>query len=326
MQLTTQAVQATARDILGESPDPVVKFRLLRDVLLVRGQEIEGPRTELENSRWVKLVRQEQWTDGSWGRFHSQDCAAKQRIVTTEEGVRRSLALGLTQQHPVLRQAIHYMSDVLQNGKQVCDPAEKNERWPAGIQMFVAGTLAQAAPDHPAITPAWNRWREIVSRTFATGQFDGEAEVQAHHDLHGIRQDIRYLGLRNRFAVALLGARAEALPRKVQEAYLHWLWHQPRGLGYIDAPLWPPPVKTPKGYRLGGQMTSFELLSRFSVWPKLAAEFIDWLWQQRNGDGLWDFGPATSLRFSEASGLRRRAHGHSLCVLALLTSFLSVRE
>jgi len=44
---------------------------------------------------------------------------------------------------------------------------------------------------------------------------------------------------------------------------------------------------------------SLELLSCFPSWRKFARNIIDWLWTQRNNEGLWDFGPRanTSVYF-----------------------------
>ena len=96
-------------------------------------------------------------------------------------------------------------------------------------------------------------------------------------------------------AIGLLGSQAGDLSDEFQRAYLRWLWHDLKGIGYIDAPLSQPPARTAKGYRLAGHLASLELLSRFPQWPHVAESFTEWLWQQRDENGLWDFGPATRM-------------------------------
>ncbi|KPJ62850.1 hypothetical protein AMK68_04450 [candidate division KD3-62 bacterium DG_56] len=117
--------------ILGEQPDPVVRFRVLRDVLQKpsRDPELASARGQVTESHWVAELREEQRPDGSWGRFHSADTRAKRRIPTTEAGVPRALALGLNGSHPVLAAAAKYVADVLTGARDFPDPAEKNERW-----------------------------------------------------------------------------------------------------------------------------------------------------------------------------------------------------
>ena len=96
-------------------------------------------------------------------------------------------------------------------------------------------------------------------------------------------------------AVGLLGSQAGEQSDEFQRAYLRWLCHDPKGIGYIDAPLSQPPARTVKGYRLAGHLASLELLSRFPQWTDVAGSLIEWLCQQRNRDGLWDFGLATRM-------------------------------
>lgn len=72
----------TAEQIVDGDPDPVVRFRLLRDVLCTAPDcgELERARQQLRKSRWVQELESEQWEDGSWGTLHSKDYNAKQKI------------------------------------------------------------------------------------------------------------------------------------------------------------------------------------------------------------------------------------------------------
>jgi hypothetical protein len=36
--------------------------------------------------------------------------------------------------------------------------------------------------------------------------------------------------------------------------------------------------------------TSHELLSHFPVWRNMAEETVEWLWENQNPEGIWDFG------------------------------------
>ncbi len=76
-------------------PDATVHIRLLHDVLrlLAQGEALINARQDVIRSRWVQELVQEQHGDGSWGRLHSRDLQAKTRIITTEVGVERALAL-----------------------------------------------------------------------------------------------------------------------------------------------------------------------------------------------------------------------------------------
>jgi hypothetical protein len=319
-------IETSAGRILADDPDPVVCFRLLRDVLRrpADDPEMVQARESLSKSRWVQELECEQWSDGSWGRLHSMDVRAKQRIPTTEAGVGRAIALGLDANHRVLRKASGHLVGILETG-ECRDPAEKNDRWKTGVRLFSAATLAQMDPNLPALDVVWNLWADIAGRTLASGEYCAEAEVLAHTQLTGASVKDSYLVLNNRYALSLLGSRAERLPRDTEKTLVAWIWRRPGGIGYLDAALScvPPPLKRGPFERW---FTSLELMSRFPSSRRLAGDGIDWLWTQRNEERLWDFGPrsdwSVSLPLSESRQRRRnRQHDWSTRVLVLLMRY-----
>ncbi len=77
-----EEVYKSAEKILLNDPDPVVRLRILRDVLQKPedSQEVIEARRNVIHSRWVRVLTEEQWEDGSWGRlerwFLSQELLA----------------------------------------------------------------------------------------------------------------------------------------------------------------------------------------------------------------------------------------------------------
>jgi hypothetical protein len=311
-----QTIAATARQILREAPDPVVRFRLLRDVLDIRGQEFQEARVALEQSQWVQVLAREQHPDGGWGRFHTKDYAAKQVISKTEAGVERSIEVGLDKNHPILRNAADYICRILRGEEAFPDRAERNDRWRIGWVLFAASTLARIDSAQSILDEPWRRWSEVLQRSFPEGRFSDEALTEAHRRVNGLRDQVRYLDLRSRYASDFIGSRAGQLPRWLSDAYAGWLWNHPRGLGYIEVALSSLPRN---GRRMQGWLRSMHILRRFPSWRQLAGEAVGALLKLRNADGLWDFGAAaTELRFSESWRRNRRLHDHTLGVLLLL--------
>src|SRR3989304_7928990 len=109
-------IEQSARRILDTQPEATVRLRLLRDVLRRPAQDeaLLNAQQDVTKSRWVQELVQEQRSDGSWGRLHSRDSQAKTRIVTTEVGVERALALGLDATDPILRNAAPHLVDLFE--------------------------------------------------------------------------------------------------------------------------------------------------------------------------------------------------------------------
>lgn len=319
-------IEELANRILQQSPDNIVCFRLLRDVLRVAPDSsvLVNVRQKMLESRWVLELKNEQRDDGGWGRFHSA-MKAKGKTTTTEAAVERGLALGLEASDPIFRAAIDYLTRLLEGKVEFPDPAERNNRWATGKQLFAAATLARICPTLPVLDKPWKLWATIAKRTFTSGKYDPEAEIRTHQVLTGASVKDSYLMLSGRYQLALLGSRAEKLPKSTEKAVFDWVWHKRDGVGYLEIPLSSPPRRFTAG-TLDRLFTSLELLSFFPSWRSHAENMIEWLWAQRNSEGLWDFGPRASMSvyfpLSESwRKLKNRQHDWSTRVLALLTRF-----
>ncbi|MGD8456744.1 MAG: hypothetical protein PVF83_10190 [Anaerolineales bacterium] len=276
--------------LLDQTSDPVIKLRLLRDVLCkpLDYREVIEANKDLDRHSHIRTLAGEQWEDGSWGRLHSKDYSLKQNIGTTEVGVERAVNLGLVEQYPILEKASRYLVFVIETG-EVRDRPEKNDRWETGVRLFAASSLARIDPLHPCLDEVWALWYEIATRTFESGQYDEEAEVRAHKVLTGASVRDSYLTLRNKYTLYLISSRPSDLNPPLEEALLTYLWHLDRGLGYQEVNVSRPPVMKPGP--LDRWFTSHELLTRFPTWQKIAGEVVEWLWKASNAEGYWDFGP-----------------------------------
>ena len=315
--------------VLRDDCDPVVRFRLLRDVLNVPpdSDEFVDARRGMLKSRWVLELKREQRDDGGWGRFHSA-MKSKGKIVTTEAAVERGLALGLEAADPTFRATIGYLSRLLEGSIDFPDPAERNDRWATGARLFAASTLARICPALPTLDRQWKLWAKIAERTFSSGRYDAEAETRAHQTLTGASVKDSYLVLNNRYQLALLGSRASELSKSLEKALVDWVWRKQDGVGYLEVPLSNLPQRFTAGM-LDRLFTSLELLSYFPSWRRLADNVIAWLWTNRDAEGLWDFGPRASMSvyFPLSESWRQkehRQHDWSTRVVALLMNYYDV--
>jgi hypothetical protein len=70
---------------------------------------------------------------------------------------------------------------------------------------------------------------------------------------------------------------------------LNWIWQKPDGIRYIRAPLAVQPRQ-----RIGYWIRSMNLLTRFESWTEVSSKMLNFLWEQRDAEGLWDFGSGIS--------------------------------
>lgn len=294
-----------AEVLIQRSLSPVPHLHLLRTVMGFPESDLQVRmgRTALSKSRWVKILAEEQWEDGSWGRLHSRDTSRKQKIPTTEIGVLRSLALGLTKHDPMLAMASKYLQSVLHGDIDVVDRPESNNRWKTGVRLFAAATLAMIEPEAPALDRIWEVWCEIATRSFASGGYDAQDESRAHQDLTGASVTGSYLSLNNPYTLRLLASRSGSLPELVERSLLAWLFGLPEGIRTFEQKLNDPPALESAG-RLDRWFSSHALLAKFPGWRRHAAGAVQWIWKQRTEEGIWDFGArvpsSTVLPYSES--------------------------
>ncbi len=325
---TRDDVRALAIEILRGKPDPAVRVRLLRDVLRV-GRDDErlcAARATLDDSGHVAGLRDEQRADGSWGRLHSRDTRSPQLVKTTEWAVERALALGLEASHPLLAAACVHLASVVEGQAAVSDPAERNDRWATGLRLFAAATLSRIDPQHSSLDSVWDLWHEIARRAFVGGTYDPDQEAAAHVDLTGASVRGTYLVLCNRYALLLLGARAELMDAELRRAIAFWVGRDRDGIGYYGLPLGSPPDELTPGL-LERFLQSHEVLAPFGAGAAATGPLVDWLGEHRRPDGLWDLGPRVSWtsQLPLAESWRRadaRAVDWTVRVLALLTRWL----
>jgi hypothetical protein len=276
--------------ILAADPDSVVCLRLQKDVLHIPVSKLISVKKRLDSNPWVKQLAKEQHPDGGWGRFHTRDSQSTQKIITTEFGVDRGLALGLDASHPIFGRVVDYLAQLLRGTIDFPDRPERNDRWLTGVQLFVAATLAQLKPNHPFVDQTWDLWAEIAARTFNAGEYNPEAEIQAHRELTGATIKGSYLVLNNKYTLTLLSARSDDLPKNLADQLLRWAWQHRDGLRYLGVPAADLPENAHPSI-IDRWFSTQALLARFSSWPAQADEVVAWLWDQQGADDLWDFGP-----------------------------------
>jgi hypothetical protein len=146
--------------------------------------------------------------------------------------------------------------------------------------------------------------------------------MQTHRELTGASVRNSYLALNGKYQLILLSARPGTITTELESALLHWIWHKYDGIGYVGINLAMPPQQLTLD-QMHRWLLSLELLTRFPGWRPFAGEAVEWLWQQQDEAGYWDFGrvPATvQLSENQRKKLARRVDW-TIRVLILLRKF-----
>lgn len=138
----------------------------------------------IHSSKWYKQLADEQWDDGSWGRFHSQDSKAtkKQKFVTTENALGRARQLSLTKGDPVIEKCIKKMERYVSGEETWMDNIEmhkdKGKSHLFCRPYMTAAVINTFDSDNPLIKSLRDNALKSLVKAFATGFFDGKVWEQ----------------------------------------------------------------------------------------------------------------------------------------------------
>lgn len=299
-------IKEIAHRIINCNPDPVVHYLILRYILRVPVHEAEliQAKSNLKANKWVQQLQNDQWEDGSWGRFHSRDSKLKQKTPTTEIGIRHACQLGLDLNDKMLQKGRDYCVRILTEQEEIRDRKEFQRHtgfFNTGIRKIVAATLSEIEPDHPILDKYREFWLPILVRSFSDGKYNRKSEIQAHTEIRKISSVSSLLRetknkvfqMTDRYSVKLLGTRPDLIPEDVERAWFHKLWEE--GVYYISG--------TDTGDLISSQRYQSwfdlnELLCLLPSWKRYMKSHMKWLSEQRNENGFWDFGKKIGMPLS----------------------------
>jgi len=325
-----------AEEILQMDPDPVPRFRLLRDVLHLdpASAAYRQAETALQGSKWFVELQNAQQPDGTWGRFHTQDTTVKQPFVTTEAAIKEALDIGLDRRSPILQKVQQAIVGYVEGKTSWPDPPEKHDNplaWFVWVRHYSAAVLSQIDPHHPLLEAYWHIWAEVVQAAFHSGSYDRQSEIKALNELLNCRMK-NPVPFHVKYPLLILSATDNRLPGDLERQVLDYVLHSPAGIYYMyDKTLSQPLPILAK--RFWGWTQAHRLLSRFGLWRELAGEVLNWIWDQRSAQGFWDLGskiarkPYSSFPLSESwRRPENRLIDGTLEMLALLSRGLQIGE
>jgi hypothetical protein len=302
-------LKTTAEKILELHPDPVPHFRLLRDVLRLdpANPVCQAAKTNLLESKWIAQLKSSQWTDGTWGRFHTQDSSVKQPFPTTESAITTALDLGLDRHDPVLQKVLAVILDYVDGKTSWPDHPEKHDNplaWFVWVKHFSAAVLALIDKHHPRLDEYWDLWSEALKSAFRSGEYDRQSEITALNSLLKCRMK-NPVPFHKKYPLLILSATGNQLSGDLERKMLDFVMNAPSGIYYVygkDISVLP----SIHSRDFWNWCRAHLLLSRFRLWQELSTEAVNWIWAQRSAQGFWDLGskiyrkPFTSFPLSES--------------------------
>lgn len=264
------------------SPCAAVRYRIKR----ILNQEIEPELfEEFYNSKWVELLKANQYDDGGFGRFHSRNSKIKQKFPTTEIAVDSVKMLDLRRGNLLVDKLCDYMENILKGEIEWPDRFEKNKWFRPAQPLFVSSKLSVFGSNCREYTEIFNCWHTILKEAFADGEYSRERTNRISKELLGVEIDGSYIGLNSIYLVEFFANMQSEINDELKQNYLRWLHSNGKNIGYTS-------VILNQGYKndFSELYKVYFLLSKFSCFKTEFEDELNILKERRNKDGFWNFG------------------------------------
>lgn len=254
--------------------DPVPQYILKKEI--IHNPSIEAEYNKLRESKWYQQIATEQWKNGSWGRFHTQDTKSQlnQKFKTTESALRRARELALDKNDAMIDKAIQLMERYLLGKEDWLDVNEHHFGFQISLKTIIAANLSLFEPKHPLVQTRKEICAYNLSKALAHGSLNEDIWEKENRNSKEIllRSYMVYI-------IWLLQDN-DFFDETKQRAYLEYIWNRKEGIYYrTNSPLSEVEYLESKNFLTW--LSGLEEVSNFSLFPEFANHGIaEHLWNE----------------------------------------------
>ena len=285
--LTRDDLRKAALQLYDFCEYPAVRYKILFHLLDTpyEDDKLTRLRPDFLKSDIVEELYQTQDYNGGWGRLRDKDYSAKDKFPCSITAINRCLYIGLTiEDRDILLLAYEYLEAFLK-GISRERLYNKNEREIPWQTASICEMIEAIKPYNPLCDRTYGEWMYIASRAYADGEYAYERERAAQHEIFGTREN-RLVPMQ----FGLLLKRRDEVPVKLEECMMRHHGEHAYHHGYF----WEGIAKLPENFvynKTRRCFHTFNYINQFRGSALYLADSVNWLMENQNADGLWDFGP-----------------------------------
>lgn len=245
-----------------------------------------------KEGKWATQILEARHEDGMWGVFHTLSCPVKGRPITTEQAIRRLHRLGYTIEDKVIKNVVERMVLCITDRQKIDNYFEKTHDWQLFEKLMLSAWIRIFEPQNPYALEVARGWADIVEKTFASGTYCREDDIEAFTKQQGRRPRSGFETGFGMFyhAVLLQGV----LTPKTEHMFLDYYLSKPDGMYYIyDRPLNQLPEEF-ASKAASCYLAAMEVLAGYEAAKEKLSFVVEWLNDNKDENGQWDFGPKSN--------------------------------
>ena len=242
-----------------------------------------------KNGKWARQILALQQDDGTWGlEFHSLSAPNKRHPLTTEQALQRLMFLGFDINDAPIRKAVDYMTACLRGERKMDNSWEKLHNWPLFTNMMLAAWIKIFEPDNELALTFARRWADVIEKAFKNGKYVHNDYLNAYiAQFNSKPKGGRELDFATFYQMHLLQG---LLAPKTESRMLDYVLTKPNGIYYIHSGLLITPPEVFASRYVGGYLAALTILAGYDLGKEKLGFAVEWLNENRDADGQWDFG------------------------------------
>jgi hypothetical protein len=245
-----------------------------------------------KQGKWARKIIDLQHDDGSWGYFHTLSAPTPSQPITTEQALRRLEILGFSIDDKPIKNAVKYMNNCLHGKMKIPDREEKAHNWNIYTELMLATWIRIFTLNNDKANSIAEKWRQIVSASFADGQYNHNKYIHSYEKTLGIKLNpkaSRLVDFVHFYPISLL---TNSLDEKIEANYFQYIMEHNSGMFYVyDKKLSIVP-ETFQSKNASRYLRAIELLAKYDnpECKKQLAFVVTWLKENMLRKNEWDMG------------------------------------
>ena len=304
--------------LLDMNPDLIPKFILLKEFMGTNENNSEycDLYEKVCKHRFVTKWEASQNEQGFWQPFHG----------LTEGVIRMLLSYGLNNEHPIFVKIQKCLVDLLQ-GNETTGQHERQDNplwYPVMFEPLIfASMLSLLNPVNEHIEVQRKLRSRFAEIAFASGSYDADSDAKAQLGHFGFKtkHTIPPFSYYNLILLAPNGEK-NCISDKASQGLVDFHMNEANGVYYVYN------NKPSKMVSISEQnrdsrdfwhwIRALSLIAQFNGWEKYERNFVDWIMEQRNKDGLWEFPKKFNFALSDSWRGKNKMIDSTIYVLKFL--------
>ena len=243
---------------------------------------------DYKNGKWANEILSLVNSEGNWGNFHTLSVPVKGKAITTEQAIRRLYILGYTKDDEIIKNVIKQMEKAIKGERKIDNYFEKKHDWPFFEKLMLASWIRVFDPLNFYALEIAKEWGEIAEKAFLSGKYNKDDDVNAFTQWKGRKPKSGFeTGFGMFYHAVLL---KDILNSETEKAFIDYFLERPEGMGYIYNKKLSVVPENFMSREASCYLAAIEVLAEYKCAKEKLGFVREWLLQNQNENGMWDFG------------------------------------